>query len=390
MSHQSASKVSMASVIERFSPAYFAKHGASIPRAHLEAMARMLACRTPALGGHFLQCGGCGAQDFAYHSCAHRGCPNCSGAQGQAWLDERREELLPVDYFHVVFTVPEALRRIIRTHQRVVYPLLLRAVGETLLEVGRKHVGGMIGAMMVLHTWTRTLEYHPHVHCLIPAGYVDVQGQWHGVSRSWFAPQEVLALVFRAKLVALMRAAVEGLRLPGTIFHTRWVVHVDQPHHGVDRVLKYLARYVHRGPLSERRIVGVSSTHVTFQYRDRERTGWKTMRLQGTEFLRRFLQHVLPKHLHKVRYIGFWRRSNRPQLREIRKTLLEQAGLSTTAPTLESSDVEGEQVVPAWLNCPDCDHGPRAVIGRYSAEKIQAYLARQATTASAPSTRAPP
>jgi hypothetical protein len=390
MSHQSAGKVSMASVIERFEPAYLARHGASIPQPHLDAMARMLACRTLALGGHLLQCGGCGAKDFAYHSCNHRVCPNCSGGKGQAWLDERREDLLPVDYFHVVFTVPEALRRPIRTHQRVVYPLLLRAVGETLLEVGRKHVGGMIGAMMVLHTWTRTLEYHPHVHCLIPAGYVDAQGQWHGVSRSWFAPQKVLASVFRAKLVALMRAAVEGLQLSGTIFHTPWVVHVDQPHHGVDRVLKYLARYVHRGPLSERRIVEVSSTHVTFQYRDRERTAWKTMRLKGTEFLRRFLQHVLPKYLHKVRYIGFWRRSNRPQLREIRKTLLERAGLSTAAPTLESPDVDGEQVPPAWLNCPHCDHGPRAILGRFSAQWIREYLARQAASAPAPCTRAPP
>lgn len=379
----------MAHVLARFGPAYLARYRASMPQPHLDAMERMLACRTLARGGHLLQCVECGAKDFAFHSCGHRVCPKCSGAQGQTWLDERREELLPVSYFHVVFTVPDALRRIIRTHQRVLFPLLLKVVGETLIEVGRTQLGGMIGAMMVLHTWTRTLEYHPHVHCLIPAGYLDAEGQWHGVSRSWFAPHNVLALVFRAKLAAQMRAVVEGLQLPGSIFHTPWVVHVDQPYHGVDTVLRYLARYIHRGPLSERRILEVSSTHVTFQYRDRERTAWKTMRLSGFEFLRRFLQHVLPKHLHKVRYIGFWRRSNRPQLRELRQTLLGKAGLPTAAPTTESPDADGEQGVPAWLRCPHCDH-PRAIIGRYSAEQIQVYLARQATSAPAPCTRAPP
>ncbi|MDP1966588.1 MAG: transposase [Reyranella sp.] len=378
----------MAHVLARFGPAYLARYGTSMPRAHRDAMARMLSCRTAARGGHLLECGRCGAKDFAFHSCGHRGCPKCSTAQGQAWLDERREELLPVPYFHVVFTVPEKLRWIIRTHQRELYPVLLKAVGKTLLQVGRKHVGGMIGAMMVLHTWTRALEYHPHVHCLIPAGHLDAQGQWHAVTRPWFAPRKELALVFRAKLKALMLAAVKGLRLPGSIFRTPWVVHVEQPYHGVDTVLRYLARYIHRGPLSERRILEVSSTHVTFQYRDRERKSWLTMRLKGFEFLRRFLQHVLPKHLHKVRYIGFWRESNRPQLRELRRTLLGQAGLPTVAPTVEPAD--GEAVVPAWLRCPHCDHGPREIIGHFSAQQIQEYLARQAVNTPTPCTRAPP
>jgi hypothetical protein len=381
-------ETSMAHVLARFGPAYVERHGSSMPRPHLDAMAAMLACRTPACGGHLLRCARCETEDFAYHGCRHRGCPKCSGAQGEDWLDERREELLPVPYFHVVFTVPEDLRRIIRTHQRVLYPKLLEAVGKTLLEVGRTHLGGMIGAMMVLHTWTRTLEYHPHVHCLVPAGHLDAEGQWHGVSRSWFAPHRVLASVFRAKLVARMRAAVDGLRLPGSIFRTPWVVHVDQPHHGVDTVLRYLARYIHRGPLSERRILDVSSTHVTFQYRDRDRTAWQTMRLSGSEFLRRFLLHVLPKHLHKVRYIGFWRRSNRPQLRELRRTLVEKAKPPTVAATAATSDVEPD--VPIWLVCPHCDHGPREILGSFSAAQLRDYFARQATSAPTPSTRAPP
>lgn len=366
----------MATVLARFGPLYRARYGATMPQAHRDAINAMLACRTPLLGGHLVACEQCQALDFTYHSCRHRACPKCSAAQGQEWLEARREELLPVPYFHVVFTVPQELRRIIRRHQRALYPKLLDAVGRTLLEVAGdpRHLGGTIGAMMVLHTWTRTLEYHPHVHCLVPAGFLDADGQWHEVSRPWLAPQEVLALVFRAKLAAAFRDAVPGLQLPGSIFHTPWVVHVDKPRHGTDIVLRYLARYVHRVALSEHRILDVSDTHVTFKYRDRERKKWLTMRLRGLEFLRRFLQHVLPKHLHKVRYFGFWSRSQRPKLRQLRQTLLAAAPAQPPATPPQLADEV--QAPPVWLQCPHCKVGTRRVLGRYSFSEIVDFIER--------------
>ncbi|PKP79463.1 MAG: hypothetical protein CVT80_15855, partial [Alphaproteobacteria bacterium HGW-Alphaproteobacteria-2] len=293
------------------------------------------------------------------------------------WVEARREEILPVPYFQIVFTVPEKLRRIIRRHQCVLYPKLMTAVGETLLEVGAdpEHVGGQIGALTVLHTWTRTVEYHPHVHCLVPAGFLDDAGEWHEVSRPWFAPQEVLASVFRAKLVAAIRAAVPGLQLPGPIFHTRWVVHVDKPKHGTEVVLRYLARYVHRVALSDHRIVAMSATHVTFKYRDRDRKNWLTMTLRGTEFIRRFLQHVLPRRFHKVRYFGFWACSNRPKLRALRQKLLAQAG-QTPASSAPSGAAAQADPSPTWLKCPHCEQGTRSILGHFDAIQLHDYFTR--------------
>ncbi len=362
----------MASVVEVFGPDYVRRHGSSMPAAHRRAMSAIAACRTRALGGQLLECGKCGDRDFAYHSCRHRGCPKCSGGANQDWLEARREEILPVGYFQVVFTVPEKLRRLIRQHQRRLYPVLLDTVGQTLREVAEEHLGGTIGAMLVLHTWTRTLEYHPHVHCLIPAGYIDADGHWHEVSRPWLVPHQALATVFRAKLAAALRDTVHGLHLPRSIYRTRWVVHVDKPKHGTHVVLEYLARYIHRVALSDRRILAVTDRHVTFKYRDKERKAWKVMTLPGTEFLRRFLQHILPKHLHKVRYFGFWSRSQRPKLRALRQRLLDEKGIQDEAPKRE--DVE---TTPQWLKCPYCNT-TRNILGRYDAFQLQQYLNRTA------------
>jgi len=363
----------MASVVERFGQAYRARHGSSMPDAHRDAMTAILLCRTPALGGHLLECDHCKTRDFAYHSCRHRACTKCSGAATQKWLDARRDEILPVPYFHVVFTLPEKLRRIIRKHQRELYPVLLDVVGKTLREVAKTEHGGTIGAMLVLHTWAKTLVYHPHVHCLIPAGHIDADGKWHEVNRPWFAHHGILADVFRAKLVKALRKAVPSLHLPGSIFHTNWVVHVDQPKHGTDAVLKYLARYVHRVALTDHRVV--------FKYRTKDHKKWRIMKLAGHEFLRRFLQHVLPKNLHKVRYFGFWSRGKRPELRKLRRDLLAQKGIQPDANPTETKDI------PHWLKCPKCN-AERRILGRFDSLQLEQYLERHNTSLQQP--RPPP
>ena len=329
------------------------------------------------MGGHVVLCNACGVQEYAYHSCRHRSCPKCGQQQGEDWLDARRKELLPVPYFHVVFTVPKELRRIIRKHQRVLYRALITAAARTLLEVARnpRHAGGNIGVMAVLHTWTRTLEFHPHVHCLVPAGVIDEHGQWRGIDRPWLAPHKLLAKVFRAKLLALMSAEVPGLHPPGSVFRTPWVVHVDLPKHGSDRVLQYLARYVHRTALSDHRILKVTATHVLFKYRDRERRHWHTMKLSGQEFLRRFLQHVWPKGFHKVRYFGFWSRASQEQLQAVRNQLLgQQAQSPTTGPTATLDTSQTANQLPAWRICPHCKTGHRIILARFNAGSPQPPL----------------
>jgi hypothetical protein len=357
----------VAGVIRQFGPSYIARFGKSMPAAQLKAMQAIESCRTPALGGHVVECNKCRVQEYAYHSCRHRSCPKCQQQQGEEWFEARRLELLPVPYFHVVFTVPEQLRWIIRKHQRRLYPVLIQAVARTLLEVAAdpQYMGGTIGLLTVLHTWTRTLVYHPHVHCLVPAGYVDEQGTWHAAKSPYLAPQKVLAKVFRGKLCAMMRAAVQGLQLPGSIFLTPWVVNVDLPKHGTETVLRYLARYVHRAALSDHRIIAVTDKQVVFKYRDKERRKWKTMRLGGNEFLRRFLQHVLPERLHKVRYFGLWSRKSQPLLASIRQQLLA-ATVPITVPVRVEATPACESRTPSWLKCPHCSAGQRIILARFA------------------------
>ena len=318
----------MADVIGRFGPSYRASYDKAMLPSHREALESLAVCRTPAAGGQVVRCADCGTESYVWRSCRNRACTKCTRLKGEDWLQARRAELLPVPYFHIVFTVPESLRRTFRKHQEALYSAIMASSSETLTEVARdpRHLGGDIGVMAVLHTWTRTLEYHPHVHCLVPAGYLDSQGGWHEVSRPWLAPHEVLANVFRAKLCAKMRAAVPRLQLPGSAYSKPWVVHVDLPLHGKDVVLTYLARYVHRGPMSESRLLSMDDKFVTFKYRDRERKDWKVMTLKGREFLRRYLQHVLPKGFHRVRYYGFWATAKRPQLKILRAKLVSEAG----------------------------------------------------------------
>jgi len=382
---------SMAGAVRQFGRSYQVRFGERMPAAHRRALQAIDRCRTPVLGGHVVGCSGCPVEDYAYHSCGHRSCPKCLQEDGEEWFERRQRELLPVPYFHIVFSVPNELHWIIRKHQRALYPILMRAAARTLLEIAAdaRYLGGTIGVMATLHTWSRTLIYHPHVHCLVPAGSVDEQGQWHAAKSRYLAPENVLARVFQAKLWAMVSAAVEGLQPPGAALHTCSEVHVDLPKHGTDAVLRYLARSLHRGPISDYRILEVTDTDVCFQYRAGDRRQWRVMRLDGHEFLRRFLQHVWPERLHKVRYYGLLSRKFQTQFEAIRQQLLAATPVTDMTPAVAARDAAPTAPrSPRWLKCPHCG-GQRIILGHFAPGTSPPPLRAPSTSAISPPAQPP-
>lgn len=272
-------------------------------------MTAILSCRTSALGGQLFRCD-CGRQHFTYHSCNHRACPQCGHADATAWLERQRRRLLPVPYYLVTFTVPEQLRAIIRSHQKILYALLLRHSAASLQDVGRAHkdLGAELGLLAVLQTWTRDLRFHPHVHCVVPAGGLSPDGlRWVRPKRpNYFLPQEVLARRFRTCLKEALQTKHPELfaQIPRCVWSKRWVADVQSVGSG-EPALKYLAAYVYRTAFSAERIVSDDGQQITFTYRDSKDRGTRTMRLSPEQFLQRFLQHVLPKGFQRVRSYGW-------------------------------------------------------------------------------------
>lgn len=300
--------IPLAEVLRRHWPAYERKFGARLLPSHRRAVQAILSCRTPALGGQLFRCD-CGRQHFAYHSCNHRACPQCGHADATEWLARQRRRLLPVPYYLVTFTVPEQLRRIIRSHQKSCYALLLRESAGALQDVARAHkdLGAELGLLAVLQTWTRDLRFHPHVHCVVPAGGLSADGlRWVRPKRhDYFLPQAALALRFRTRLKAALQQEHPQLfvQIPKCVWAKRWVADVQPVGRG-EPALKYLSAYVYRTAFSAQRIVADDGQHVLFTYRDRQgRTG--TLQLTAEKFLHRFLQHVLPKGFQRVRSFGW-------------------------------------------------------------------------------------
>jgi hypothetical protein len=347
----------VADVVRRFGPAYLARYGAALLPSHRRALRDLAACRTAALGGHVTQCDHCGAEHFVYHSCRNRSCPTCHGATTAAWLAAREAELLPVPYFHVVFTLPSELRAIVRAHQRPLLAALMTAAAESLqaLAADRRYVGGTLGILAVLHTWTRALVYHPHVHCLVPGGALASDGTtWRPARGHFLVPVRALAVGFRARFLALLKARCPDVVVPAGLWRRPWVVYCKPTVQGSARVLRYLARYVHRVAITDARILAVTPEQVTFRYTDGQTHRWRTMTLSGEEFLRRFLQHVLPRGFHKVRYYGLWR----PAAAALRARL--QAQLAGGTPPAALGDVPA-RVVQAD-RCPTCALGSLRIV----------------------------
>jgi hypothetical protein len=306
--------IEVADVFRRFADGYLSAHGATMLPSHRRAIADILACRTEALGGHLWRCDHCSAEVYSYHSCKNRSCPKCHTGQTEKWLAARQAEVLPCRYFHVTITVPEELREALRANQKDGYALLMKAAAEAIIELARdrRYVGGTVGVLAVLHTWSQQLVHHPHVHCLVTGGGVSDDGSsWHPARDGFLVPYAALAKLVCGKLRAALAKRRPDLVLPEAAWSKRWVVQCTVWGEGDEAVLRYLARYVFRIAITNNRIVGLDESGVTFRHKHRASNRWRTTRLSGHEFMRRFLQHVLPKGLHKVRYYGLWHASRR-------------------------------------------------------------------------------
>ena len=372
----------VADVIRRAGNRFIERHRGSLTWTQLKVLRAIERCRTAALGGHRDQCVRCGYQAISYNSCRNGHCPKCQTNAREKWLRARQQELLPVGYFHLVFSVPHALVPLMWQNQRVLFALLFEASAATLLKVASdpKHLGAQIGFLSILHTWGQTLQRHPHVHCVVPGGGRSPDhAQWIASRSSFFLPVKVLSRVFRGKFVAGLRRAFRhkklsfhGDCLPSsnekafaaflrTLFRQDWVVYAKPPFGGPEHVLQYLARYTHRVAISNHRIVDVHDTHVTFRWKDYARHNKRrTMSLTHEEFLRRFLQHVLPKGFPRIRYFGFLAHRQRAESLPQCRALLMQ-GLC-----VPSADAAAD---PELWRCPCCQ-GPMRVIEHLSPARI--------------------
>lgn len=339
-------------------------------------------CRTPALGGHQYRCEACGEDHFAPHSCGNRHCPQCQGMAAARWLTQQEAVLLPVPYFHLVFTLPHALNPLIRQNRRALYTLMFDAASQTLLAFGKKRFGAQVGFTAVLHTWGQTLIDHYHLHCVVTGGGWDpTQGRWVGRSSRFLFPVRALAQVFRAKYLAGLQRLYRGGKLAfhGQLAalateaqfqawvrqaaHPSWVVYAKRPFAGPQQVLAYLGRYTHRVAISPRRLLEVDSNAgtVRFDYKDyADGARHKTMTLPVGEFVRRFALHILPQGMMKIRHYGLL--ANRDRQERIARV---QAALGASAPTAlpvqtlpQGSPVQDKN--PSRMVCPHC--GARALV----------------------------
>jgi Putative transposase/Transposase zinc-binding domain len=327
----------VADIVRQHGDHFLETHRAWVTGQHRRVFRAIAQCRTAALGGHRDRCDQCAHPALSYNSCRDRHCPKCLTAARNAWVAAREQELLPVGYVHLVFTVPEPLARLALANKRVVYDLLFRAAAETLRHVAAnpKRLGGDVGGLMVLHTWGQRLQHHPHVHCVVPAGGRSPDGtRWIHARPNFFLPVKVLRQVFRGKLIAGLREAWAQGRIdcPGTLaalapekafrawlrsLHRQpWVVYAKPPFGSPAHVLHYLARYTHRVAISNHRLVAVTDDTVSFRWKDyRHGSEIRTLTLDVDEFLRRFLLHVLPKRFVRIRYFGFL--ASRSRTREL-------------------------------------------------------------------------
>ncbi len=372
----------VADVVRKAGSRFCERYRASLTWSQVKGLDAIVRCRTSALGGHRDRCSNCGHQAISYNSCRNRHCPKCQTNARDKWLRKRQQELLPVGYYHLVFSVPHALVPLIWQNKRLLFKLLFEASAATLLAVASdpKRLGAQIGFLSILHTWGQTLQPHPHIHCVIPGGGLSSDhSRWIPARSSFFLPVKVLSRVFRGKFVAGLRRAFrkhhlvfsgECLSLRDeknfaaflrTLFQQDWVVYAKPPFGGAQHVLHYLARYTHRVAISNHRLLSVSDTAVAFRWKDYAHgSRQRTMTLSPEEFLRRFLQHVLPKGFPRIRYFGWLANRRRRDLLPLCPTLLNQQLPTTGAFSTEK---------PAIWTCPLC-HGPMHVIERLTAAQI--------------------
>src|SRR6266702_4446912 len=362
----------------------FRDHGAAWRKANaghvsldqIKVMSAIARCRTAALGGHVERCDDCLHTIIAYNSCRNRHCPKCQGAAAKEWLAEREAELLPVPYFHVVFTLPGPVADIAYQNKAVIYDLLFKAAAEATLTIAAdpKHLGASIGITAVLHSWGSALTHHPHLHMIVPGGGISLDGQrWIAGRPAFFLPVRVLSRLFRRLFLKMLTIAHQAGRLAFFRDHAaladkgafaaflaplrkaEWVVYAKKPFGGPQAVLAYLARYIHRVAISNRRLISADETGVTFKWKDYRIEGpglCRTMTLPTHEFIRRFLMHVLPKRLHRIRHYGLFANGNRAANVARARELLAMPPRSKEPETLEATAADEPRVLPR--PCPCC------------------------------------
>jgi hypothetical protein len=367
----------VADIFRAAGPAYRAAQAGHLSLQQLKVMSAIETCRTAALGGHVEACADCGHQRIAYNSCRNRHCPKCQGAAARTWLAEREADLLPVGYFHVVFTLPAEIADVAFQNEAAVYDLLFQAASETMLRIAAdpRHLGARIGITAVLHTWGSALTQHPHVHMVVPGGGIALDGQrWLASRPAFLLPVRVLGKLFRGVFLSRLLALYDAGRLAffgglaplaerraflrhlAPVRKKRWAVYAKPPFAGPEAVLAYLSRYTHRVAISNRRLLAFNETGVTFRYKDYRRDGGQrqhVMTLAADEFIRRFLLHVLPRGFHRIRHYGLLaastRKANLARAREL---------LAVAPPPDDDVPEEPRDVRPT---CPCCG-GPMIVV----------------------------
>jgi len=354
----------------------FRSHGESYRRTHFlpasqrKVMRAVTVCRTQELGGHLKQCDTCGFEHPSYNSCRNRHCPKCQSLAKAKWLEKQNSELLPVGYFHLVFTLPHVLNGLILGNKKILFALLFKAVSETLLEFGQRRFGGTVGIIAVLRTWDQTLKDHFHLHCLVPAGALSFDHRrWICARKNFLFPVKALSRVFRGKFLDLLQRTCEKGKIPAANNEIKasrqksWVVYAKKPFGSPHTVLDYLGRYTHRVALSNDRILNVQNGLVTLSYRDRkDGDRKKALPLEAHEFIRRFLLHVLPEGFMRVRHFGFLaNRSKKQALTPCRK-LLGANPTSLQSPSESAKDLL-LRITGFDLNrCPSCHNGTMIVV----------------------------
>jgi len=357
----------------------------------LKVMSAIERCRSAALGGHLLCCEDCAQIQIAYNSCRNRHCPKCQGSAARRWLQDRQADLLPVDYYHVVFTLPAPISDIAYHNKAVIYHLLFKAAAETLLTIAAdpKRLGARLGITAVLHTWGSALTHHPHLHCIVPGGGLSLDGQrWVSCKSGFFLPVRVLSRLFRRLLLDKLSAAYLAGKLQFFGQHQNladardfaaylaplrqidWVVYAKRPFAGPEAVLAYLSRYTHRVAISNSRLIACDERGVTFKwkdYRSKRPDRYKTMTLATDEFIRRFLIHVLPSGFHRIRHYGFL--ANHMRVKQVQR--LRQLLCDDTVDASAETDVSDDHQPTATYTCRDCG-APMIIIDTFLKQRPRA------------------
>ena len=376
-----ATGLEVADIFRHAGPAYRQQHATALSRGQRRVMSAIERCRTAVLGGHVEQCDTCGHLRISFNSCRNRHCPKCQSLVRAQWLVDRQADLIQVEYFHIVFTLPEAVAAIAYQNKAVVYDLLFHATAETLRTIAAdpKHLGAEIGFIAILHTWGQNLLHHPHLHCVVPGGGLSSDGErWISCRPGFFLPVRVLSRLFRRLFLEQLQRvfdtghlhfyhALEGLQAPAAFarylapaWKTEWVVYAKPPFGGPRQVLEYLGRYTHRVAISNNRLIGFADNQVTFHWKDyRHESRPKVMQLAADEFIRRFLLHVLPSGFQRIRHHGFLANRYRTvKLAQCRQLLADPApAIPVPDAPLDYRDRYQLLTGRSLRDCPQCGQG---------------------------------